>query len=83
MMEEKNVESRHIYIDSELWYIIEDGVGIIVDVEGMVVDRKSLTEDQRKIYRKHHIVHGILVEALPYSEHTKNVDKSTTRTIFE
>jgi len=66
-----------------LWDIIEDGVGIIVDVKGMVVDRKSLTEDQRKIYRKHHIAHGILVEVFPHSEYTKIVDKSTTKTIFE
>ena len=77
------MQSHVICIDDELWDIIEDGIGIIVDVEGMVVDRKSLTEDQRKIYRKHHIAHGILVEVLPHSEYTKIVDKSTTKTIFE
>jgi len=50
--------------------------------ECMVVDRKSLTEAQRKIYRKNHSMHGILVEAMPQSKYTKIVDKSTTKAIF-
>jgi hypothetical protein len=59
-----------------LWDIIEDGVSFPIDLEGMVVDRKSLIEAQTKIYIKHNIVHGILVEVLPHSEYTKVVDNS-------
>jgi len=67
----------------ELWNIIEDGVTFPVDAKEVVLDRKSSTEAQIKIYRKHPIVRDILVEALPHSEYTKIVDKSTTKTIFE
>jgi len=31
----------------------------------------------------HHIVHGILLEALPHSKYTKIIEKSTTKAIFE
>jgi hypothetical protein len=66
-------------VDDELWDIMEDGVGFPVDPEGMVVDRKSLTEAQRYIYRNHHRVCAILVEALLHSEYTKIVDKSIAK----
>jgi len=75
--------SQIIRVDDELRDIIEDGVGFPVDPEVMVVDRKSRTESQRKIYRNHHKVYEILVEALPHSEYTKIVDKSTAKAIFE
>jgi len=42
-----------------------------------------MSKVQRKIYRKNHRVRGILVDALPHSEYTKIVDKSTVKTIFE
>lgn len=49
----------------------------------MVKDKKNLTPAQKKIYRKHHKVRGILIEALPHYEYIKIIDKSTVKTIFE
>jgi len=49
-------------------------VNFDVDTEGYMVDKKSLTGDQRKIYKKHHRVRGILVYVLPYSKYTKILD---------
>jgi hypothetical protein len=57
-------------------------VSFDVDTEGIMVDKKSLTGDQRKIYKKHHKVRGILVYVFPYSEYTKILDKFTTKAIF-
>ena len=48
----------------------------------MVSNRKSLMPSQKKVYRKHHGVKGILVDAQPHSEYIKIIDKSTTKTIF-
>jgi len=49
----------------------------------MVLRKKILTYVQKKNYRKHHRVHGILVEVLPHSKYTKIVDRSTAKSIFE
>jgi len=49
----------------------------------MVADRKKLTATQKKIYKKHHKVRGILVEALPHAEYMKIRDKSTAKSVFE
>ena len=35
------------------------------------------------LYKKHHRVRGILVDALPHSKYIKIIDKSTAKTIFE
>jgi len=48
----------------------------------MVADMKKLKATQKKIYKKHHKVRGILVEALPHVEYMKSEDKSTTKIIF-
>ena len=72
-----------IGLDDELWDILEDGIDIVVDNVGMVADRKTLTPAQKKIYRKHHRVRGILVDALPHTEYLKIINKSTAKTIFE
>ena len=71
-----------IGLDDELWDILEDGIDIAIDSVGMVVDRKTLTPTQKKIYRKHHRVRGILVDALPHAEYLKIIDKSSAKTIF-
>lgn len=62
---------------------MEDGIDFHVNGVGMVSGRKSLTPDQKKIYRKHHRVRGILVDDLPHSDYIKIIDKSTAKTIFE
>lgn len=49
----------------------------------MVADRKSLTPAQKKTYKKHHRVCGILVNALPHSKYLKIINKYTEKTIFE
>ena len=48
-----------------------------------MADRNNLIEAQKKIYRKHRKVCGILGEVLPRSEYTKIVYKSTAKAIFE
>jgi len=49
----------------------------------MVTDKKKLTATQKKIYKKHHKVRGILVEALSHVEYLKIGDRSTEKAIFE
>ena len=75
--------SHIISIDDDLWDIIEDGIDIEVDDEGKCIDRKKLTESQKKTYKKHHRVRGILCEAIPHEEFVKIYNKSTAKTIFE
>lgn len=55
-----------IGVDDKLWNIIEDCVRFQVNSEGMILGRKSLIDAQKKIYRKHHKLRGILVEVLPH-----------------
>jgi len=57
-----------IGVDDELWAIIEDGITFTVDRYRIITDRKSLTTTQKKEYKKHHRVRGILVDSLPHSE---------------
>lgn len=54
-------------LNDELWDILEDGIDIPVNGVGMVSDRKVLTPTQKKVYIKHHIVRGILVDDVPHS----------------
>lgn len=72
-----------IGLDDELWDILEDGIDIKVNGVGMITDRKILTPSQNKTYLKHHIVIGILEDALPHSKYIKIIDNSTTKTILE
>jgi hypothetical protein len=72
-----------IGVDEELWGIIEDGVTFEADAEGIVTYRKCMTPAQRKIYKKHHIVRGVLMNALPHAEYTKIVNRSTAKAIYE
>src|SRR4030067_697766 len=75
--------SHIIGIDDELWDIIEDGIDIEVDDEGKFADRKKLTDEQKKVYKKHHRVRGIMCDAIPHEEFMKISNKSTAKTIFE
>lgn len=72
-----------LILDDELQDILEVGIDFDVDVVGMVKDRKALTPSEKKVYRKHHRVRGILIEALPHSEYIKIIDNYTADTIFE
>src|SRR4030042_4132635 len=75
--------SHIIGIDDELWDIIEDGIDIEVDDEGKTADRKKLTDAQKKIYKKHHRVRGIMCDVIPHEEFVKICSKSTAKTIFD
>src|SRR4030066_2583936 len=75
--------SHIIGIDDELWDIIEDGIEIEVDDEGKCTDIKRLTDEQKKVYKKHHRVRGIMRYAIPHEEFMKISNKSTAKTIFE
>jgi len=70
-------------MDDELWDILEEGVGDLkLDEEGAALDRKAHTAEQKKLYKKHHTIRGILVAALPHKEYLKMSDKSTTKGMF-
>ena len=70
-------------MDEELWDILEEGVGNLrLDEEGVALDRKAHTTEQKKLYKKHHLIRGILVAALPHSEYLKMSDKSTAKAMF-
>src|SRR4030067_176583 len=75
--------SHIIGIDDELWDIIEDGIDIEVDDEGKCTDRKKLNDAQKKVYKKHHRVRGIMCDAIPHEEFVKICNKSTMKTVFE
>jgi hypothetical protein len=77
-----NMYSHIIGVDDSLWDIMEDGITIPVDEKGVAIDRKKLTDAQRKIYRKHHKVRGLIVDVLPHNEYLKLSDKLTATTIF-
>ena len=65
--------SHIIGMDEELWDILEEGVAI---------DRRAHTAEQKKLYKKHHLIRGILVAALPHKEYLKMSDKSTAKAMF-
>jgi len=70
-------------MDDELWDILEEGVGDLkLDEEGAALDRKAHTAEQKKLYKKHHTIRGILVAALPHKEYLKMSDKSTAKAMF-
>jgi len=70
-------------MDDELWDILEEGVGDLkLDEEGAALDRKAHTAEQKKHYKKHHTIRGILVAALPHKEYLKMSDKSTVKAMF-
>ena len=70
-------------MDDELWDILEKGVGDLkLDEEGPSLDRKTHTAEQKKLYKKHHTIRGILVAALPHEEYLKMSEKSTAKAMF-
>ena len=75
-----NMYSHIMGLDDELWDILEDGVGdLTLDEEGVAIDRKKHTPAQKKLYKKHHKIRGILVAFIPRIEYMKMSDKSTAR----
>ena len=67
-------------LDEELQDVLEDGVGdFVLDEDETAIDRKKHTTAQKKMYKKHHKIRGILVAALPHNEYLKMSDKSTTK----
>ena len=61
----------------------EEGVGDLkLDEEGAALDRKVHPAEQKKLYKKHHTIRGILVAALPHKEYLKMSEKSTAKAMF-
>jgi len=70
-------------LDEELWDVLEDGVGdYVLDEEGAAIDRNKYTPAQKKMYKKHHKIRGILISALPHKEYLNMSDKSTAKSMF-
>jgi hypothetical protein len=70
-------------LDEDLWNVLEEGVGdLVLNEEGVVIDRKKHTPAQKKLYKKHHKIRGILVAALPHKEYLKMSDKYTAKAMF-
>jgi len=75
--------SHVIGIAEEHWDIIEDDIDIPIDEEGVAINRKKHISSRKKIYKKHHKVRGIIIDALPQSEYLKLGDKSTFKAMFK
>ena len=75
--------SHIIGIDEDFWDILEDGVDLTLDEEDVAIDRKKHTTSQKKLYKKHHKIRGILVAALPHKEYLKMSDKYTAKYMFK
>ena len=74
--------SHIIGMDEELWDILEEGDGNLrLDEEGVALDRTAHTTEQKKLYKKHHLIRGILV-TLPHKEYLKMSDKSTAKAMY-
>ena len=70
-----NMHSHIMSSDDKLWDILEDGVGdLALDEEGTIVDRKKHTHAQKKFYKKHHKIRGILVAFTPHTEYMNMSD---------
>jgi len=70
-------------LDDELWDILEDGVGDLgLDEEGEAIDRKKHIPAQKKLYKRHHKMRGIVVASIPRTECMKMNDKSTAKAMF-
>jgi len=73
----------HIMGLGELWDVLEDGIGDLeLDEEGDVVDRKKHIVSQKKLYKKHHKIRGILVVSLPHKKYLEMSDKSIAKAMF-
>ena len=78
-----NIYSYIMGFDGRLWDILEEGVGdLALDEEGVAIDRKKHTPAQKKLYKKHHKMRGILVASIPRTEYMKMSDKSTAKAMF-
>jgi len=55
---------------------------LALDEEGNAIERKKHTPVQKKLYKKHHKIRGILLAAIPRTEYLKTSDKSTTKAMF-
>jgi len=78
-----NIYSYIMGFDGRLWDILEEGVGdLALDEEGVAIDRKKHTPAQKKLYKKHHKMRGILVASIPRTEYMKMSDKSTAKVMF-
>jgi hypothetical protein len=78
--------SHIIGVDCDLWDMVEEGVNFEnMDGEGAVSyqDRKSFTPDQKKEYKKHHLVKGMMTNAISHDEYLKIVNKTTAKSIWE
>jgi len=61
-----NMYSYIMGLDDELCDILKDGVGdLALDEEGGTIYRKKHTPAQKKLYKKHHKIRGILVASIP------------------
>ncbi|KEH19774.1 hypothetical protein MTR_8g468190 [Medicago truncatula] len=61
-------------LDEELWDVLEDGVAdLALDEEGAAIDRKKHIAGQKKLYKKHHKIRGILVATLLRIEYCRRV----------
>lgn len=78
-----NMYSFIMGLDEELWDILEDGVDDLdLDEEGAAIDRRIHTPAQKKLYKKHHKIRGIIVASIPRTEYMKMSDKSTAKAMF-
>jgi len=52
---------------------------LALDEEGAAINRRKYTPAQKKPYKKHHKIRGILVASIPLIEYMKMSDKKVVR----
>jgi hypothetical protein len=74
-----------IGVDSDLWDLVEGVTFENMDEEGVVSyhDRKSFTPDQKKEYKKHHLVKGMMTNAITHDMYLKIANKTSAKNIWE
>jgi hypothetical protein len=75
-----------IGVDYDVWDLVEEGVSFEnMDEEGVVSyeNRKSFTPEQKKEYKKHHLVKGMMTNTLAHDEYLKIFNKTSAKTIWD
>jgi hypothetical protein len=82
----RKMYSHIIGVDCDLWDMVEEGV-VFENMDGEGVDsyqdRKSFIPDQKKEYKKHHLVKGMMTNAISHDEYLKILNKTTAKSILK
>jgi hypothetical protein len=72
-------------VDCDLWDLVEEGVSFDNMDEECVVsyqNKKLVTPDQKKEYKKHHCVKGMMTNAITHDAYLKIMNKTSAKSIW-